>query len=301
MLAVGKFAPATAWRAFFVCLALAGSAFGAAPKGGSSAPPDLAQFGKPDPAEAQRILEQFQQSGIPGQYFLEFELHALPRRGATKVYRGFLWGGRNEHGAITRVELVDGAGKVHRLLVQNGERSAVWRLAGETVEQVPAGELFAPVIPGVVITAFDLLRPFLYWPDATLERIARVRGRPAHAYKFRAPADFAGGGSGVVAARAYLDTQFNALMQTELLGASERVLKTMSLVDLKKIVDPRTRQEQWIPKAFDVRNEQTRDKTRFVVKAAGLNLDFVPAVFEPAGLTEAIQPPAAGRIVRLDR
>ena len=296
-----KFTPATFWRAFFICVCLAATSFGAS-KGPSAPPPDLAQFGKPDEAEAQRILEQFRRSGIPGEYFLDFELHALPRRGKRVVYGGKLWGGRNETGAINRVELIDGDGKVHRLLVQNGERSAVWRsIAGGPVEQVTASALFEPVIPGVELTAFDLQQPFLYWPSATLEKISRIRGRPAHAFLFQAPGGFAASSKGVAAARAYLDTQFNALMQTELLGSNGRVVKTTALIDLKKITDPHSGREQWVPKSFDVRNEVTRDKTRFVVKAVALDLELLPAVFEPATLSEQIQPPAAGRTVRLDR
>ena len=65
-------------------------------------------------------------------------------------------------------------------------------------------------------------------------------------------------------------------------------------------MDPATRHEQWIPKAFDVRNETTRDKTRFVVKAVALNLELVPVVFQPASLTENIASPAAARTVRID-
>lgn len=296
-----KFGPAKPWRTFFLYVLSAAFAL-AASKGLPRPPSELAQFGKPDAAEAQRILEQFRNSGIPGEYYLQFELHSLPRRGKKAVYRGRLWGGRNEHGAITRVALTDDAGKIHRLLVQNGERAAVWRRAPDgEVEQVRASALFEPVIPGVELTAFDLLQPFLYWPESTLEKIARIRGRPANAFLFTAPEGFEGGPAGVAAARAYLDTQFNALMQTELLGANGRVLKTTALVDLKKIADPVTGHEQWIPKSFDVRNETTRDKTRFVVTAAALNLQLVPAVFEPAALAEDIQPPQAGRLVRLDR
>jgi hypothetical protein len=93
--------------------------------------------------------------------------------------------------------------------------------------------------------------------------------------------------------RVHLDTQFNALVQTELLGANDSVLKTISLVDLKKIG------EQWIPKTFDVRDEKTRNKTRFDVTAAAIDLDFSRVIFEPAQLGEDVQPPHESQLTRL--
>jgi hypothetical protein len=253
--------------------------------------PDLAQVGKPDEAEAARLLEQFRGAGIPGEYYLDFALHALPRRGEERVYQGRLWGGRNEDGAITRVELTDGDGVKHRLLVQNGERAAVWRLIDGKPVQLGVSQLFEPLIPGVEVTAFDLQMPFLYWPEATLERISRIRGRPAHAFLFRAPTAFADQSADIVAARAYLDTQFNALMQTELIGNTGRVAKTFSLLSLK------TADRQPLPKSADYRNEITRDKTRLVVNGAALNITTPSAVFDPSGLALEIAPPP--NVVRL--
>ncbi|HVS50950.1 MAG TPA: hypothetical protein VHD62_01250 [Opitutaceae bacterium] len=288
---LGKFTPATIWRAFFVFSLGVACARGASPP---AQPPELAQVGLPDAAETREILEQFRHSGIAGQYFLQFELHALPRRGAETVFHGRMWGGRNADGALSRVELTDSANRTHRLLVQNGEHAAVWRFAGARVEQLGVAALFEPVIPGVEITAFDLQMPFLYWPDAKVQRIARVLGRPAHAILFTPPAAFAAQHPEIAAVRVYLDTQFNALVQVDVIGAKNTVTKTTALVGLKKVG------EQWIPKALDVRNELTRDKTRFLVAGAALNLDLAPAVFEPASLAEDVRAPAADRIVPVE-
>jgi hypothetical protein len=277
----GRIAPARIWRAFFVFSLAALSLRAAAP----AKPPELAQVGLPDAAETKQILEQFRKSGVAGQYFFEFELHALPRRGDETVFRGRLWAGRNEQGAINRVEVTDASGKTRRLLVQNGEQARLWRFDGVTVKSLGAAEAFEPLIPGLEITAFDLQMPFLYWPDARVERVARsFRGRPANVFLFPTPASARDNPAKITAVRAYLDTQYNALMQVEYLGANG-VLKTIALVDLKKIG------EQYIPKSFDVRNEVTRDKTRFLVTAAALDLQLAPAVFEPATLAEAVQSP----------
>jgi hypothetical protein len=94
--------------------------------------------------------------------------------------------------------------------------------------------------------------------------------------------------------RAFLDTQFNALMQTERLGANGQVLTTFALGELKKIG------EQWMLKSVDLRNETTRDKTRFLVTAAALNLEFAPALFEPGRLIDDVPAPRGDRLVQVD-
>ena len=289
MAIVGRLAPAFAWRAFFIFNLVVAAAFAAAP----ATAPDLAQVGKPDAAESKRILEQFRRSGIAGQFYLEFELRALPRRGDEQIFQGRLWGGRNEQGQITRVELTDAGGARHRFLLQNGERAAVWNFSGGRIGQLGVAALFAPLIPGVELTAFDLQMPFLYWPDAVLEKVARARGRPAYVFLFRPPAAFALQHPELAAARADLDTQSNQLLQMELIGRDGRLEKTLQLGNLMKIG------EQWLPKSFDVRNELTRDKTRFQITGAALNLDFAARIFEPAVLAEDVRPPAAERIVRV--
>lgn len=283
-------APAITRRALFV-FALLGGGLCAAPPANVQTP--LAQFGKPDAAESARILEQFRQSGVAGEYFLEFELHQLPRRGEERVFRGQWWGGRNARGAVERIAVVDGEGRERRLLVQHGAQAAVWRLAGNRAEQLPATALFEPLVPGVEITPFDLQMPFLHWPGAAVERIVRTRGRPAHEFVFHPPPDFAAQHAQLGVVRSYFDAQYNAPVETELLSRGGAVLKTLSLVDLKKVG------EQWMVKALDVRDDTTRNKTRLLVTGAALNLALPAATFEPAALATTVAPPAAERIVPL--
>jgi hypothetical protein len=281
--------PATARRAFFVFpVAITTAALAGPPP--STTPPTLAQVGKPNAAETAKILDQFRHAGWLG--YIEFELHALPRRGDEKVYQGRLWGGQNEQGAVTRVEVTDAQGGVRRFLLQNGEHAGVWRMTDGKVSVIDGAALLDPLIPGVEITAFDLQMPYLYWPDVKAESVTRVRGRPAYELVFHPPAAANTRYAGVGVVRAFFDAQFNAPVQTEL-ADSRQIVKTMSLVDLKKVG------EQWVPKSFDVRNELTRDKTRFEVVAVALNLQFPPAVFAPATLAETVSPPSTDRIVRI--
>jgi hypothetical protein len=289
----GQRTPATLRRAFFVSAVLAATACaGPAP---ASRPPELAQFGKPDAEEAARLIRQVRQAGIPGDFYLQFELRAMPRRGEGRTFQGQLWGSRNEQGAVTRVEVTDAAGVSHRLLIQNGERASVWRLADGRATPLEVGEWFAPLIPGVEVSAFDLQMPFLYWPDAAVEKITRILGRPAHAFIFRPPEEFRAQQAGITGVRAYLDGQYNALVQTEHLGRDNRPTRTFSLISLKRIGD------QPIPRQADFRNDVTRDKTRLQVTAAALDLKLPPAVFQPASLAQPAAAPAGAQIVRIDR
>ena len=284
----GRSAPANLWRAFFI-FTLGGRLFAAGP--GVTPPTNLAQVGLPDAAEAQRILTQFRQSGIAGAYYFEFELRELPRHGDETILLGKLWGSRNELGAVTRVVLTDAAGHEHRLLLQNGAQATVWRWNAGKAAALEADALFAPVVPGVELSAFDLQMPFLFWPDAEVVSIARIRGRPAHAFVFRPPATFAAPNAAFATVRSFFDAQFNVPTQTELLDQKGGVTKTLALLDLKKVSG------QYIPQSFEVRDEVSRNKTRLVVIAAALNLDLAERWFVPANLGTD---PAPVTVVRLD-
>lgn len=284
--------PAMFWRAFFIFTLATSWAFGAAPAGPR---PELAQVGKPDAKEAARLVDQFRNSGLPGEYYLEFQLRQMPRRGSSgPTFTGRWWGSRNEEGAVLRIELTDPAGTSHRLLLQNGEKARVWRLENGRPVEVGVSGMMAPLVPGIEIAAFDLQMPYLYWPEASVEKITRVLGRPAYAFVFPAPPVFKAQFAGIGAARAYLDTQFNVPMQTEVLGPEGQVVKSLALLSLQTV------EKQTLPKAADYRNEVTRDKTRLQVTAVALNLDLPAAMFRPANLAQQGVVPDADRLVRVE-
>lgn len=252
------------------------------------------QFGKPDQAEGRRILEDFRLTGLPSDMYWEFELRVMPRRGEGKVVPARLWIGRNEKGPIWRVELSpDDATQNVRLLVQNGPQSALWRWqSGQvrmSVQPLGLNGLFEP-LAGTDLTAFDLQMSFLFWNDFVFEGLARVRGRPAHVFLLYPPAEVTARRPQLCGVRVYLDTQFKALVQAEQIGAKDVLLKSITILDLKKVDD------QWIPKSIDVRDDETRNKTRFAITRAALKLDLLPVMFAPESLTETIQPPAPERL-----
>jgi hypothetical protein len=250
-------------------------------------PPNFANNGKADQAEGARILGEFRQMGIAGDYWMAFDLRVLPRKGPERTVAGELFGTRGERGPLTRLG-IDG----QRWLIQGGPDSAVWRAqGGDAPQAMPAAETLQPVA-GTDLALFDLQMPFLYWTDFVYEGLARTRGRPAHSFVFYPPRELAGARPELTGVRVLIDTQFQALMQMELLGAKGVAEKTVTVLDLKKVG------EKWIVKSIDLHNNLTRDKTRFTVTAAALDLALSPAAFEPAALSVAAPAIPAEKIVR---
>jgi len=250
-------------------------------------PVDRPALGKADQADGARILKEFRQAGIAGDYWLSFELRVMPREGAERSVTGTLIGTRGVSGPLSRLS-VGG----QRWLIESGPQPSGWVAPeGGTARQLGAGE-GGLALADTGVTVFEVQMPFLYWTDFTYEGEAKVRGRPTHSFVLRPPAGQAVPVAGLTAVRVLIDREFQALVQAEELGTKGAVEKTISLLDLKKVGD------QWMVKAIDVRDARTRNKTRFTVTAAALGLEWPIALFGSDGLTT--EPPAvpAEKIVR---
>lgn len=251
--------------------------------------PRYLTVGKPDQAEGERRLAAWRAQGIAGEYYLSFDLEVLPRRGATRTVAGQWWGTQNSVGPLSRIHLQPPGEetKNERLLVQSGPQARIWRLrqgeAGPTL--LPTEDWFKP-IAGTTLAAFDLQMPFTYWNDWVYEGVTRVRGRAAHAFLLYPPEAVQTAHPELAGVRVFLDDQFEALLQATQLGADEQPVKTMTVLDLKRL------NEQWIIKSVEVRDEVTRDKTRFVVNGAKLGLGFASGLFAPAELGTSVRAPA---------
>jgi len=256
----------------------------------------LAADPPPSAAQAGAILEQFRGTIWSQPIYAEFDLHQMPRRGPEKVFHGRFWGTRNAAGPVTRVELAVGPGGfTHHLLLQGGPDAGLWVADGPGAGAPAPQALLAPLVPGVEMTPFDLLpSPYLYWLDANLVAVQRIRGRPAYTYDFTPSADFAAQYPAVRMVRAYLDIQYNALMQSEQVGPAGHIAKTLSLLELRKVGD------RWIPKDLDVRSEATRNKTRLSLTAVAIGPEAVPGDLTPGALGDPLAPPAPARVQRVD-
>ena len=270
----------------FGLLAVTLPAFAAQPAGFRPSP-NFVAGGKADQAEGARILRDFHQAGIAGTYWLSFELRVMPRKGEGRTVKGEMFGTRGEQGPLTRLR-IDG----QRWLIQGGPQPSTWSAPdGVAPRAIPAGETLQPVA-GTDLTLFDLQMPFLYWTDFVHEGLARIRGRPAHSFVLYPPAELAAARPDLTGVRVSIDTQFQALVQAEVLGAKGMAERTITILDLKKVG------EQWMVKSIDLHNNLTRDKTRFTVTAAALDLTLPGEVFAPEQLAQPSPPVPAGKLQR---
>lgn len=258
--------------------------------------------GKPDQTEGAHVLDGFRNVGIHGPYWLKFELRVLPRKGDERSLNGEMFGRQGEDGPLTRLSVDDpeskGGNHLQLYLLQGGANPAAWTWnAGEqgvTPHPMDSADWLRSV-QDTDLTLFDLQMPFLRWSDFVYEGVANVRGRPAHAFLLYPPQSFAAATEKMTApaaVRVYLDTQFSALTQAEWLGADGKPLKTVTVLDLKKVG------EQWLVKSIDLRNHQTRAKTRFTVTAAALDLDLPGEAFAPESLSHPAPVVPADKIER---
>ena len=258
--------------------------------------PRYFQLTPPDQKEGAKILEEMRLAGPAGDYYLEFELRVLPRRGDETRIPGRLWGGRNHEGNISRLSLTlpPAPGSPSpvvptekRLLVQGGPHPAAWQWPaadGSPAIAVNDAALFAP-LAGTDLSAFDLQMPFLYWPDFIYEGKTRLNDRPVDTFLLFPPASLASRRPDLAGVRVYLDPQYHALVQAEQIGEEEKPLKSFRVLSLRKIG------ENWMVRSVELRDETTRNKTRFVVTAAALQLDFSNTVFDPGNLSATLRPP----------
>ena len=285
-------APAFARIAAPLALALGVCAGPAAAQSRFRPPPHYVRTGPPDQAEGAKILSEFRELGIAGDYVLEFELRVMPRRGAERLIPGIMYGAREDGNDVTLVRFDNAPPDVEprALLFRKGPGGGVWSQTGSDADahKLDAAEMFAP-IGDTDVTPFELTMPFLDWFDVVYEGLDKLRGRPAHEFIAYPPPAVAEAQSKLTGVRFYLDAQYNALVQAELIGANNTPLKTITVLDLKRTKD------QWIVKIVDVRNDETRNKTRFQVTAAALGVPLPRVIFQPAHLPIAPPPVARDR------
>jgi len=250
--------------------------------------PRYLQIGEPDQKEGAEILRSMRAAGPDGDYYMEFELRVLPRRGDGPRIPGRLWGSRNADGPVSRLSLLPPGGADQRILVQGGARPAAWQWPapdGAAIIAVDEASLFAP-LAGSDLSAFDLQMPFLYWPEFVYEGKSRLYERPVDTFLLYPPASLAKFRPDLAGIRVYLDPNYHALVQAEQLGENGRVLKSFRVVSLTRIGD------RYMVKSVELRDETTRNKTRFIATAAALGLDFSKQVFAPGNLAAELAAPA---------
>jgi hypothetical protein len=247
-------------------------------------PPQYKTWGEPDQAKGLEILQSFRSSGLAGDYFLKFSLKTFGSDREKRQVAGVLYGSRNGNGPVSLVEIGEPSesGRSVRYLIQNGPQPFVWRAdEGDEIPVLLTGDVLSQTLFDTDVTPFDLQLPYLFWEDFAYEGLVRFRGRPTNVFLLFPPEREGGLYPGITGVRLYLDSQFNAMMQAEILNEALEVGKEINLLKIKKI------DGEWMARTIDVRMPGGV-KTRFRIESASMSCSWDPSMFEPVKLLQEL-------------
>lgn len=243
-----------------------------------------AQVAEIDEAEGLQRIEALRNYRSDGDTAFRFSLRHYPRRGDPIRWRGVLWSRWEAGGPILRIAVSDWEGTygVAYLMDSPGHR-LFRRESGGPVEKKDAEAWHHPMVEGNILTPFDLTAGFLFWDDPQYEGSSRLKGRPAHLFRFYAPEDLEAGG--VESVRAGLDARFNAPLLAEFLDSSSRVTRSVEVVNLRQAGD------EWIVRTFDIFDPASGARARLTVDAAATGVDPDWRWWDPETLAEPTRLP----------
>lgn len=227
------------------------------------------------------------QSGFHQAYSFKFRLRHMPRRGEESFSTGIVSGPFLGHGHC-RVRL-DGSPEQKQsstYLFQNQAIPQAWKMFegdGKPTQLIGA-DFFAPLVPGMNQSAFDLLMPFVFW-EGKYEKSGKVAGRPAHLFHFSFPEWVLRENPAWTHLTLGLDDAYDLPLRVETFGQSYVPDRTYILQSFKKV------QSRWIVKSIDCKDRLSRSTTRLEITAAAMDLDLDPALFTSEGLVRPIQLP----------
>jgi len=237
--------------------------------------------------EAVAFLKNFRNQRLAGDYIFEFKLEHLPHRGESRQWFGRIWGTWTPLGPLTRVRIQPTRYEDEPLdfLVQSGAVTTIWKATPEGARLLEGQQLHQPLFPGLTYTPYDLALPFAYWQDFEYLETDRVKGFPAQVFRMLPPASVRERFPRLSSVDATFHADWHALMKAQMRDDSGEVFRVFQILDFAKV------DEQYIVKTIDLRDEDTRDKTRFEVTAAAVGLTLEPELFfTPAALSNG-EPP----------
>ncbi len=249
--------------------------------GAQTVPRDKAdtRYEEIDLEEGRKRLESFRAQRLDGDYCFRFQLEHMPRRGKTVRYAGTMWGTWNEQGPLTRVQLdpgEDDANGLIDLILQNGPEPKVWNWVAPKgqFELLGGAALHQPIVDGVIYTPFDLQMPFIYWNNFEYAGTARVSSRIVQQF-LMLPPQSGYGDLGIGGVRIGLDDTYDALFRVDVLDAELNQRSRFTVESWKKL------QGQYIVKQVTLKDDETKDRTRFRVRAASVGLILADGWFDP--------------------
>ena len=228
--------------------------------------------------EAAVFLDRFRSLRLSSDYVFDFDLKHFPARGQSQVFSGRMFGTWEQGLPVQRIEFLEKnkLPNIDALLFRTGVDTAFYNAqsAFGSWSRVSASELFKPVEDDLGITPFELQMPFIFWEDWELHGITRVLGRPAYVFDMIAPESLMADYPDLERIRLSLDADFYALLRADFIDASGSELRSIRVVSFKKVGD------DWIPKAIDYVSPGSREKARFIVRAAALGVILSKDVFD---------------------
>ncbi len=247
------------------------------------------------PADAAKHLDSFSHSFVPGGDFcLKFNLtHYLKHSDVETHYTGVAWCTWSGQGAVTRFRVMatptdkSVQPAAWEWLLINGPTPHIWVLApGDAVaHELPPEKWREPMFAGMIYTPFDLLMPFLYWPNTYGGTQRTTMGSGVDLYSMQAPEKEKA--NGVASVKLTIVRDPTALQRAEQLDAKGVIVRRFDLNEFAKV------QDEWMVKSADLMNMATRDYDRFLVTRAAMKLKLAAAIFDPAKLTTPAPEPAA--------
>jgi len=221
-----------------------------------------------DHEEGVRMLSIFRRMWVVGDFSLKYSIQFIPRRGKRQEVFGTLWGSSSLEGSVSLIHLHTELER--QFFLKNGPYASVMERQTELGEwaEINALDWFQPIDEAVTINPFDLMMPFVFWTDWEYAGVTKKGSRVAHSFLMKLPTQLAGNTLGLFGVIMYIDENFNALLRADYVNEEENVIRSLRLLDLKKI------DGVWLPKTVDVLDEITRNKTRLVIKEAAVNRDF---------------------------
>ncbi len=228
------------------------------------------------PEQAREAIETFRAARFGGDFCLRFSLTHMPRKGAEIVYEGIMWGKGFADGSALRLVFwkKDDPQQRTQYLLLGGKNARVFKGGlGESARELSAAQIAEPLAPGLLYSPFDAMMPFIHWPTYVYQGPKRVQSRACDMFLFYAPDKWRADNPAQRGVLVALDRTFNALIYAQLISDSGEKLRSFRIVDLKKV------REQWIVKRIDYTDERTRDKDRFAVWAAAVQITLPAEIF----------------------
>ena len=247
-----------------------------------------------EPAEAEEKINIFRNYFFRDQrnpvfhqgYLYQFEFTHYPRTDQPVTHLGLLSGPFPESTTI-RIDLIsrkEDAIPYYSFLLKRDSVNPIlwkWNKEKELLSNVSPEDWFSPWVEGINHCPFDLLMPFLNWPNQ-YEKSGRVCGRPAHLYTFTPLPNSTFSQSSLSSIRLAIDDAYNAPLRIEHMDGGILPSRTFSLQSFKKVED------RWVVKTIDVKDRDSKSKTRFELVSVAHKLDLAGTTFDKSGLKNPI-------------